>query len=120
MLTFSRRRFGSASALAMALVAGLPALAQAQLFPNLFVQRERTPCAAEPPFYGHVRRDYYGYYPTCWKRFPDGRTERLACIPGHKPEALAVAPDEKSVRVISEDDDYGGRPIRVTAVHLAL
>jgi hypothetical protein len=72
MLTLSWRRIGSNSALALTLVVGLPALAQAQLFPNLFVQRKRADCANEPPFYGHVRRDYYGYYPTCWRKFPEG------------------------------------------------
>lgn len=86
MQTLSRRRIGSASALAMAFVAGLPALAEAQLIPNLFVRRERTPTAAEPPFYGHVRHEYYGYYPTCWKRFPDG----WAC-PCPNPEAPNTA-----------------------------
>ena len=33
---------------------------------------ERTPKPLEPPFYAHVRRDYYGYFPTCWSRFPEG------------------------------------------------
>jgi hypothetical protein len=56
----------------MALVVGLPALAQAQLFPNMWIQRERTPCPNEPAFYAHVRHNYYGYFPTCWRRFPEG------------------------------------------------
>jgi hypothetical protein len=72
MLTLSWRKAGASSALAMALVAGLPALAQAQLFPNLWIQRERTPCPNEPPFYAHVRHNYYGYFPTCWRKFPEG------------------------------------------------
>ncbi len=72
MLTLSWRRAGASSALAMALVVGLPALAQAQLFPNLWIQRERTACQSEPPFYKHVRHNYYGYFPTCWRRFPEG------------------------------------------------
>ncbi len=72
MLTLSWRRAGTSSALALALVVGLPALAQAQLFPNLWIQRERTPCANEPPFYAHIRHNYYGYYPTCWRKFPEG------------------------------------------------
>jgi hypothetical protein len=72
MLTLSWRRVGSSSTLALTLVVGLPALAQAQLFPNLYVQRKRADCANEPPFYGHVRRDYFGYYPTCWRKFPEG------------------------------------------------
>jgi hypothetical protein len=72
MLTLSWRRAGASSALAMALVVGLPALAQAQLFPNMWIQRERTPCPNEPPFYAHIRHNYYGYYPTCWRKFPEG------------------------------------------------
>ena len=72
MLTLSWRRVGSSFGLTLALLAGLPALAQAQLFPNLFIQRQRNECAAEPPFYKQVRRDYFGYYPTCWRTFPEG------------------------------------------------
>lgn len=72
MLTLSWRRAGASSALALALVVGLPALAQAQLFPNLWIQRERTPCPNEPPFYANIRQNYYGYYPTCWRKFPEG------------------------------------------------
>jgi hypothetical protein len=82
MLTLSWRRVGSTTTLALLLLVGLPALAEAQLFPNLFIQRQRTECANEPPFYGHVRREYYGYYPTCWRKFPDG----WAC-PCPNPEA---------------------------------
>ena len=57
---------------------------------------------------------------SLWRRRPDGSVSRLACFPGHKPEALAVSPDERSVHVIFEDDDYGGRPIRAFAVDVAL
>jgi hypothetical protein len=57
---------------------------------------------------------------SLWRRRPDGRTQRLACFPGHKPEAVAVMPDERSVRVIAEDDEYGGRPIRAWAVRVDL
>ena len=64
MLTLSWRRAGASSALALALVVGLPALAQAQLFPNLWIQRERTPCA-----------------------------ERAAVLQAHPPQLLRVLPD---------------------------
>lgn len=57
---------------------------------------------------------------TLWRRPLAGPAERLACLPGHKPEALAVAPDGQSVRVICEDDEYGGRPIGVHAVRVPL
>ncbi len=72
MSTLSWRKAGSSSALALSLVVGLPALAQAQLFPNMWIQRERTPCPNEPPFYAHIRHNYYGYFPTCWRKFPEG------------------------------------------------
>ncbi len=72
MLEVTRRRVGSAAWLALGLVVALPSLAEAQLFPNRTIKRQRESCAAEPPFNAHVRRDYFGYYPTCWSRFPAG------------------------------------------------
>jgi hypothetical protein len=57
---------------------------------------------------------------SMWKRKPDGTVTRLACFPGHKPEALAVSADELVARVIFEDDDYGGRPVPVGAVKVKL
>jgi hypothetical protein len=49
-------------------------LCQAQLFPNLPIRREKVPCEQEAPFYKFVRHQYYGYFPTCWRRFPPGWT----------------------------------------------
>ena len=72
MMQVSRKRIGHPAWLGLALVVGLPALAEAQLFPNRTITRERQPCASEPPFYSTVRRNFYGYYPTCWSKFPDG------------------------------------------------
>ena len=72
MMQVSRKRIGHPAWLGLALVIGLPALAEAQLFPNRTITRERQPCASEPPFYSTVRRNFYGYYPTCWSKFPDG------------------------------------------------
>jgi hypothetical protein len=57
---------------------------------------------------------------TLWRRAADGSVSRLACFPGHKPEALVVLPDARSVRVVFEDDEYGGRPIRAFAVAVPL
>src|SRR4051812_1774071 len=66
-------RTGRASALLfVAVVLGAPSLASAQLFPNLPIRRERTPCANENPQYKMIRQEYWGYYPTCWRRFPPG------------------------------------------------
>ena len=46
--------------------------AQAQLFPRMNIRRERVPCAVENPAYKMQRDMYYGYYPTCWRKFPPG------------------------------------------------
>ena len=110
MLTLSWKKAGATSSLALLLAAGLPSLAQAQLFPNLWIQRERAACANEPPFYGHVRRDYYGYYPTCWRKFPEG----WAC-PTPNPEAPNAAaefvkqPRDDRSSLITEDEIRGER-----------
>ena len=57
----------------MAVVLGAPAAVEAQLLPNLPTRkRERPPCVTEPPFYSAVRHQYFGYYPTCWRKFPPG------------------------------------------------
>jgi hypothetical protein len=72
MLTVTRNRPRVGAAWALAVVLGLPALAQAQLFPNQQIKRERVPCCQEDPVYGIYRRQYYGYFPTCWRRFPPG------------------------------------------------
>jgi len=45
---------------------------QEQLFPNLWIQRQRVPPSQEKPLYGMYRNRYYGYFPTCWRRFPPG------------------------------------------------
>lgn len=57
---------------------------------------------------------------SLWRVRGQGEPERIACFPGHKPEALVVLPDGKSVRVLMEDDDYGGRPIRAYGVAVEL
>src|SRR3954453_13389067 len=74
MLKKSWRRSSSPAVWAVALVAGAPALVQAQtqLFPLAPIQRERVPCPMEDPVYGLYRNQYYGYFPTCWRPFPQG------------------------------------------------
>jgi len=72
MLKATWRRLGSPAWLALGLLFLLPTLADAQLFPNRPIKRVRPPCSSEPPFNAQVRRDYFGYYPTCWSRFPAG------------------------------------------------
>lgn len=66
-----RRRVRWLAALALAIV-GVPAAAEAQLFPNLPIRRQRPPCAAEAPVFALYRHEYYGYHPTCWRPFPTG------------------------------------------------
>src|SRR6185312_8224024 len=36
------------------------------------IKRQRVPCPNEDPVYRKYRQDFYGYYPTCWRRFPPG------------------------------------------------
>jgi len=74
MLKRTRMRSGSPVLWAAALALGAPALVQAQtqLFPLAPIQRQRVPCPMEDPVYGLYRQQYYGYFPTCWRRFPPG------------------------------------------------
>ena len=75
MLKQTRRLFRSQVIWGITLALLAPTLAQAQqtgLFPLSPIRRQRVPCAAEDPVYRRYRQDYYGYYPTCWRRFPPG------------------------------------------------
>jgi hypothetical protein len=74
MLKRRARRSSSPAVWAAALVLGAPALvrAQTQLFPLAPIQRPRVPCPMEDPVYGLYRQQYYGYFPTCWRQFPNG------------------------------------------------
>ena len=65
-------RSAMSPALVLAMVLGGPALVHGQLLPNRTIRRERPPCIQEPPFYPQVRQQYFGYYPTCWRKFPPG------------------------------------------------
>jgi hypothetical protein len=56
--------------LAMVLIA--PSLASAQLLPDLPIRRKRQDCSQENPQYKVIRQEYWGYYPTCWRKFPPG------------------------------------------------
>ncbi len=62
----------TAVAWAVGLLGLLPSLAEAQLFPNATIKRQRVHCSEEPSVYGLYRQQYYGYYPTGWRRFPGG------------------------------------------------
>jgi hypothetical protein len=75
MLTKSIRRKPRQVLAVLAAVSSLSGLAEAQqsgMFPLHPIRRERTPCANEEPIYKLYRNQYYGYFPTQWRRFPDG------------------------------------------------
>ena len=75
MLTKSIRRKPGQVLVVLAAVASLSGLAEAQqsgIFPLRTIRRERTPCANEEPIYKLYRNQYYGYFPTKWRKFPDG------------------------------------------------
>ena len=105
----TRRRIGSSAWLGLGLVVALPNLAQAQLFPNRTINRQRADCATEPPFYSQVRKNYFGYYPTCWSRFPAG----WGCpcpnpeLP-NTPAAFAAQPRDKMVPLENEEGEGMG------------
>ncbi|MDR3636712.1 MAG: hypothetical protein P4L84_23110 [Isosphaeraceae bacterium] len=84
--TWSRLR--SQAVWALALIVVVPAVAEAQqtgLFPLRPIRRERVPCAAEDPVYRMHREQYYGYFPTCWRRFPPG----WGCLSPEAPDPAA-------------------------------
>jgi hypothetical protein len=59
----------------LTVVLSLPELAQAQqsgLFPLQPIKRHRIPCDQEDPLYKTYKHQYFGYYPTCWRTFPNG------------------------------------------------
>jgi hypothetical protein len=88
MLTKSWRRLRSPAAWALVLILGAPMLAEAQqggLFPLAPIRRQRVPCHAENPVYGLYRHEYFGYHPTCWRRFPAG----WGCPSPEAPDAAA-------------------------------
>lgn len=72
MSRHSQRRSPAPVLWTLIAVLGLPALAQAQLFPNAAIHRKRIPCPQEAPVYKMYREQFYGHYPTCWRRWPSG------------------------------------------------
>ena len=104
----TRRRLGTPAWLGLVLVVGLPALAEAQLLPNRTVNRQREACAAEPPFYSTVRRNYFGYYPTCWNRFPAGWG--CPCFNPEAPNRVAEFEKQKRDPLPTNPPDTGANP----------
>jgi len=74
MLTKSISRKPGQVLAVLAAVTSLSGLAEAQqsgMFPLHSIRRERTPCANEEPIYKLYRDQYYGYFPTRWRKFPN-------------------------------------------------
>ena len=46
--------------------------AESGLFPLAPIRRQRVPCDQQDPIYRIAKEQYFGYHPTCWRRFPDG------------------------------------------------
>lgn len=46
--------------------------AEAQLFPNMWIRRQRPDPSSESPIYKMNRDQFYGLHPTEWRRFPTG------------------------------------------------
>lgn len=60
---------------ALTVLLALPRFASAQanaLFPDIYIKRQRPCPSLEDPRYRYIRENYYGYFPTCWRKFPDG------------------------------------------------
>ncbi len=96
MLTKSIRRKPGQVLAVLAAVMSLSGLAEAQqsgMFPLSPIRRVRTPCANEEPIYKLYRDQYYGYYPTRWRKFPDNWNLSSPESPNTK-EALKKNPIE--------------------------
>ncbi|WP_143206292.1 hypothetical protein [Singulisphaera sp. GP187] len=87
---------------------GAPMLAEAQqggLFPLAPIKRQRVPCNQENPVYGLYRHEYFGYHPTCWRKFPAG----WGCPSPEAPDAAASfqkRPRDPAMPLTP--DDFGG------------
>ncbi len=99
---------------AFAAVAFAPERASAQqtgLFPLAPIRRQRTPVDVEDQVYKTYRQKYFGYHPTCWRRFPEGwgcpskeapnREESFRKYP------LGTSPSSRSGVMPPEDGDGG-------------
>ena len=94
---------------AFALVWIAPTLATAQqsgIFPLAPARhRQRVPCTMEDPVYGLYRHEYFGYHPTCWRRFPPG----WGCPSPEAPNVVAEFRERPRdpAPELSTGDDFG-------------
>ncbi len=110
-----RRRQIGFWALGLAAVLSGPTLAQAQLFQDLPIRRQRPCCVQEDPRYHMVREVYFGYYPTCWRKFPEG----WGCYPKEGMPDWQAALQERPLDEMDENpygaaDNAAGRSSRRT------
>lgn len=114
MRTRTRRQWNWPAAAAMAVALGAPSLAEAQqggLFPLAPIRRQRVPCQMEDPVYRLYRQEYFGYHPTCWRRFPDG----WGCPSPEAPnaaEAFRLLPRDNpdELEELNPSEGEGGQP----------
>lgn len=110
MLKQTRRLFRSQVTWGISLVLLAPTFAQAQqtgLFPLAPIRRQRVPCPEENPIYRQYRQDFYGYYPTCWRRFPPGWGCPSPDAPNMKKEYEAIPPEEVPAYLQRRPEDMG-------------
>jgi hypothetical protein len=69
-----RRKLGQVLAASTVLLSlsGLAEAQQSGLLPLHPIRRQRVPCPNEDPIYKLYRNQYYGYFPTQWRKFPEG------------------------------------------------
>jgi hypothetical protein len=108
--------------LALALLGLLPELVSAQanaLFPDIYIKRKRPCTDLENPQYRMIREQFYGYYPTCWRRFPEGWgclnpeapdwAKALEKQPLQQPEAMEGT-EEGPGATLPENSPFRNRP----------
>jgi hypothetical protein len=107
MLKRTRRLWlGGLAAWSLVMVVFAPA-AEAQisgLFPLQNIKRKRTPCAMEDPAYKMYRHEFYGYHPTCWRKFPPN----WGCPSPEAPDAKKSFEDRKLDIPKPMTDEEGG------------
>lgn len=108
MLNHTRRLFRSQVTWGITLVLLAPTFAQAQqtgLMPLAPIRRQRVPCPEENPVYRRYRTDYYGYYPTCWRRFPPGWGCPSPEAPDMNKAYAILEPDKPPPPIFGRGDD---------------
>jgi hypothetical protein len=105
----SRRETGRVLAVLTVLVSlsGVARAQQSGLFPLHPIRRERVPCSMEDPVYKLYRSQFYGYYPTQWRPFPQGWNLPSPEGPNTK-QALEKQPIEASATPSPEGEGEEG------------